>query len=355
MMSAPLAIGQTPKPNMNLQNKKSFQIASNNTNYSLSLSYNDKLILFEIEKEGEFPKQEYSLLVDLNQLNLINKYFSQFENFSEIQSSFETLIEIKKLNIKNDEKEKVMKINIINPMNKKEFSIDIPLKEKTLKNEIESIIPYIKSLNDKINKMENRINVLENKVNELYSIKEEYTKLKEEKIEQNNLLFPKSSIIKKDEENLITSWFDKIPSKFNLLLDSKRDGDSTSTFYQKCEKKSPTILFFKTTNGARFGGYATKFWNESKEGIIEDNKSFLFSLDRKEKYKVNNSKSALCCRKDFFQFGRCCFRICNNCTSVNSNYINNGNIYFYIPDNYGLTGGEQYFTISSYEVYQVEY
>ena len=72
MMSAPLAIGQTSKPNMNLQNKKSFQIASNNTNYSLSLSYNDKFILFEIEKEAEFPKQEYSLLVDLNQLNLIN-------------------------------------------------------------------------------------------------------------------------------------------------------------------------------------------------------------------------------------------------------------------------------------------
>ena len=354
MMSAPLAIGQTSKPNMNLQNKKSFQIASNNTNYSLSLSYNDKLILFEIEKEGEFPKQEYSLLVDLNQLNLINKYFSQFENFSEIQSSFETLIEMKKLNIKNDEKEKVMKINIINPMNKKEFSIDIPLKEKTLKNEIESIIPYIKSLNDKINKMENRINVLENKINELYSIKEEYTKLKKEKIEQNNLLFPKSSIIKKDEENLIKSWLDKIPSKFNLLLDSKRDGDSTSTFYKKCEKKSPTILFFKTTNGARFGGYATQFWIDSK-GIIGDNKSFLFSFDRKEKYKVNNSNQALYCGKDFFQFGACCFRICNNCTTVNSNYINDGNSYYYIPDNFGLTGGDKNFIISSYEVYQVEY
>ena len=240
MMSAPLAIGQTSKPNMNLQNKKLFQIASNNTNYSLSLSYNDKLILFEIEKEGEFPKQEYSLLVDLNQLNLINKYFSQFENFSEIQSSFETLIEMKKLNIKNDEKEKVIKINIINPMNKKEFSIDIPLKEKTLKNEIESIIPYIKSLNDKINKMENRIDLLENKVNELYSIKEEYTKLKEEKIEQNNLLFPKSSIIKKDEENLITSWLDKIPSKFNLLM-----GILLLHFTKNAKKKVQLFYFLK--------------------------------------------------------------------------------------------------------------
>ena len=353
-MSAPLAIGQTPKPNMNLQNKKLFQIASNNTNYSLSLSYNDKLILFEIEKEGEFPKQEYSLLVDLNQLNLINKYFSQFENFSEIQSSFETLIEMKKLNIKNDEKEKVMKINIINPMNKKEFSFDIPLKEKTLKNEIDSIIPYIKSLNDKINKMENRINVLENKVNELYSIKEEYTKLKKEKLEQNNLLFPQSNIIKSEDENLILSWLDKKPFKINLLFDSKIDGDTISTFYKKCQKKCPTMIFFKTTSGSRFGGYTTQFWIESG-GFIKDDKSFLFSLDLKGKYKVNNKDYALYCDKHFFQFGGCCFKICNNCTSVNTNYLNNGNRFYYIPDNFGLTGGDKNFIISSYEVYQIEF
>jgi len=352
-MEALLAVNETPKPNLNFQNKKSFKLSSNNVNYTLSLSYNEKLILFEIEKEGEFPKKDYSLYLDLDQLYKINKYFIQFENFADIQTSFEALVEMKKLSISNNEQGKGMKINIINPLNKKEFFIDIPLKEKSLKNEIDSIIPYIVSLNDKINKMENRINILENKVNELYSIKEEYTKLKKEKIEQNNLLFPKSSIIKSNEENVILSWFDIKPSKCNLLLDSKIDGDKTSTFYQKCEKKCPTILFFKTTNGARFGDFTTQFW--SKIGNLKDEKSFVFSLDKKEKYKVTNTDQSTYGDLNFFQFGLCSFRINNNCTSVNTNYLTDNKLYYDLPNNYGLTGGDKNFTISSYEVYQVEY
>ena len=74
-MEAPLAIFETPKPNMNFQNKKSFKLEADNAKYILSLSYNDKLIFFEIEKDGEFPKKEYNLILDLDQLYKINKYF----------------------------------------------------------------------------------------------------------------------------------------------------------------------------------------------------------------------------------------------------------------------------------------
>ena len=352
-MEAPLAVSETQKPTTNFQNKKSFKLSLDNINYNLSLSYNDKLIFFEIEQEGQFPKKEYNLVLDLEQLYKINKYFVQFENFVDIQTSFEALIEMKKLTILKDENEKGMKINIINPLNKKEFFIDIPLKEKSLKNEIDSIIPYIISLNDKINKMENRMNILENKVNELFSIKEEYSKLKKENIEKNNMLFEKSSIIKKDDENTILSWLDKKPSKFNLLLDSKIDGDSTTTFYQKRKNKCPTILFFKTTKGVRFGGFTTKYWPEN--GFMKDEKSFVFSLDKKEKYKVTNPNFSIYSSNDFFQFGGCCFRINNNCTSVNTNYINDSKNNYDIPCNFGLTGGDKNFTISSYEVYQIEY
>ena len=66
---------------------------------------------------------------------MINKYFIQFENFADIQISFESLIEMKKLSISDNEREKCVKIIIINPLNKKEFYLDIPLKVKTLKNE----------------------------------------------------------------------------------------------------------------------------------------------------------------------------------------------------------------------------
>jgi len=197
------------------------------------------------------------------------------------------------------------------------------------------------------------MSILENKVNELFSIKEEYSKLKKENIENNNMIFEKSSIIKKDDENTILSWLDKKPSKFNLLLDSKIDGDSTTTFNQKCNNKCPTILFFKTTKGVRFGGFTTKFWEKSN--FMKDEKSFVFSLDKKEKYKVTNPNFSIYSCNDFFQFGRCCFRINNNCTSVNTNYIYDSKNYYDIPCNFGLTGGDKNFTISSYEVYQIEY
>ena len=95
-MEAPLAINETQKPKLNFQNKKSFTLKIDNINYILSLSFNDKLIFFEIEKEGEFPKKEYNLFLDLEQLYKINKYFVQFENFLDIQTSFEALIEMKR-------------------------------------------------------------------------------------------------------------------------------------------------------------------------------------------------------------------------------------------------------------------
>ena len=77
-MEAPLEINETQKPNMNFQNKKSFTLKIDNINYILSLSFNDKLIFFEIEKEGEFPKKEYNLFLDLAQLyiKLINILYS---------------------------------------------------------------------------------------------------------------------------------------------------------------------------------------------------------------------------------------------------------------------------------------
>jgi hypothetical protein len=43
MMSAPIPVIETPKPNLDFKNKKSFKLASNkNLNYIFSLSYNEK-------------------------------------------------------------------------------------------------------------------------------------------------------------------------------------------------------------------------------------------------------------------------------------------------------------------------
>ena len=78
---------------------------------------------------------------------------------------------------------------------------------------------------------------------------------------KNDRIFPLSNIINLEEEKIILSWFEIKNLKFHLLFDSKKDGDSILTFYQKCKNKSPTLLFFKTTKGNRFGGFTTQFGN----------------------------------------------------------------------------------------------
>ena len=218
---------------------------------------------------------------------------------------------------------------------------------------IEKNIDYIKKINENIIKFslnkeqEILFTLKDDEIHKFINDIKNFGKIKYLKERK----FPESNIIKFEEEDIILSWFENKNLKFNLLFDSKKDGDSIATFYKKCENKSQTILFFKTTKERRFGGYTTQIW-ESK-GKKADLKSFTFSLDKKEKYKCNYPDSAIFGSENFFQFGTCCFRIYDKCTSNRDNYINDNN-YYDIPLKYELTGGEHYFTISSYEVYKID-
>ena len=334
-----------------------YEYESNNKKYKFKISNNESIIYFEIEEINYFPKQDFNIYLNLEQLCKINKFFLQFENLNEISESIKSLIENKSIII--EKKEKEMLLTIINPINKKEFNMNIPLKEKDIKTEMSSLNAYVFKLNEKIEKLEKRVNYLENEItdykrkfNEIYEIKKEYEILKKKEINDNNFMFNKSNIIKKEEQDLILSWFEKKPKKFELLLDSRIDGDSNSTFYSRCSKKCPTIVFIKTTNGYCFGGYTSHFW-PSNNTYGKDEKSFLFSLDLKSKYKCIKYKSAIWYINSYFSFGDNLY-IFDNCTKNNKNYLNHPASYE-IPKNNELNGGENNFTVKSYEVYEVEY
>ena len=373
MESAPLVkdLNLTEK-DIKFDKSQSFEVKTNEINFKLTISYNDKILFFEIEKIGEFPKSQYNKYLNLDDLGKINKFFLQFESSEEIVNSFKDLITNQNLSIIEDNKQ--MKIRITNPHTKRIFDIDIPRKEKDLKSEIESIIPFINSLKIKYEKLEkdlenknniieelkNEINIIKKEyeiqkgqINELMSIKNEYEKLKKLEIKKENRYFKDSNIVKLEDENIIYNWFERKPIKFIKLLDSKIDGDSTNAFTDKCSKKCPTIVFVKTTNGYRFGGFTTIVWTNGSYG--KDNKAFLFSLDRKEKYNITNESSAnYLDNENSFWFGSAALRIYNNCTSNKSNYVANHS-FETVPKNNGMNGGEGTFTVSSYEVYQLEY
>ena len=157
---------------INFDTKESFEINSNEKNYVLKISLNEKLIYFEVEEKNVFPKGEYNLYLSLAELGKKNKYFLQFDSLKEVLDSLKKLIKKKSVSILKDEK--IMKIKIINPANDKEIFINIPLKEKDLQSEINSLIPYVASLNE-------RIKILEKKMDEIYVYKEYLEEIRKEK------------------------------------------------------------------------------------------------------------------------------------------------------------------------------
>ena len=160
------------KLNINFNVNESFEINSNEKNYVLKISLNEKLLFLEIEEKNNFPKEEYNIYLNLEELGKINRYFLQFDSLKEVLESFKKLINKKNLSI-IDEKNK-MKIRIINPLNDKEFFINVPLKEKDLKSEVNSLIHYVSTLNE-------RIQILENKLDEIYVFKNDLIEMKKEK------------------------------------------------------------------------------------------------------------------------------------------------------------------------------
>ena len=338
-----------PKKEIKFDASETFEINTDNKIYALKISYNEQLIYFEIKEKNAFVKDEYNLYIDLNELGKISRFFNQFETVKEVFDSLKSLIDKKNLSIIQEEKK--MKIKIINPINNREFYINVLSKEKDIKSEINSIITYVTSLNEKMQKLENKVNLHENMLNEIIKEKEEKKKKKElyEKYQIN-----KSSVINKEEIDLFMNWLDQKPKKIKLLLDSKIDGDLTQTFYNKCGGKFPTVVFVKTTKGKRFGGYCSIGWENKNGGYMKDINNFIFSLDKKKKYKIKNPDKAIQTSSDYFAFGGGSdFYIYDKCTSYIYNYNQNTGTYE-TTEQYELNG-EQYFTVSSYEVYQIEY
>ena len=82
----------------------------------------------------------------------------------------------------------------------------------------------------------------------------------------------------------------------------------------------------------------------------------LYFLLIKKKYNILKPDYATgfklnCCW--FFGYSYNAIVVKDNCTSKGSSYVYNGT--YDIKEQYELNGGEQYFTVESFEIYQVNY
>ena len=169
-----------------------------------------------------------------------------------------------------------------------------------------------------------------------------------------------SKILNDDDINLLVSWLPNKQSKINLLFDTTKDGDNASTFHNKCDGKSPTLVIIKSNSNYKFGGYVTASWIANNNNNINSPNSFIFSLNQKKKYYASSQQNSIINggsnsnQKDsaMFHIGCCDIRIKHNCTNTNQNSTNCDK-FAVTPQNI-LNGGNQNFVVSNLEVYEIK-
>ena len=124
MITAPLVSSNE----MNFDKNESFIIICNEKEINLTISFNEKIIFFEVEEKDIFPKEEYTLYKSLEELIKIDKFFRQFDKIEEVFDSIENIISKGNLSIIKEENSMLIKMDA-----NKEIIIRIPVKEKDIK------------------------------------------------------------------------------------------------------------------------------------------------------------------------------------------------------------------------------
>ena len=334
---------------------ESFTIKGNNdNNIRLKISYNEKIIFFEAEEENVFPKQEFNLYQSLEQLTKIDRYFRQFDELKEVFEFIKTIISKNNLSVVKEENR--MKLKLSNPLINKDIIINLTLKAKDIKSEVESPIPYITSLNKKIDSLENQIKDMKIEFdNKLKDMKAELDEIKNKFENKIPNLFQGSQIIDDNDKNIIMSWFDKKIISTELLLNAEINDNFWQAFFSKCINRKNTMIFIRTTDNLRFGGFTSVIWPTN--GNSSDKESFVFSLTNRQKYKILNADRALeVFEGSWISFGPGMdLYLHNRLKTIGGATIKSS---YDIPSNkngFYLNGGKDNFKLSNCEIYQINF
>ena len=343
------------KNNKNIDFKFEKKLLLENVNYLIKFgkfkSEQEELIIF-VKEENVISSGYYQESFSLDNLQKLSKCFRIFDTIDETIDCLKEVIEAQKISIKKDLD--VLNFMVkLNKAGKGEEEVNLKLTKNSL-----STGKIVESLIEQINEMKKEIK--ENK-EEIKKINEKLDILFKEKAKADGI---DSKIIKKNEElNLIsdriknTELLKNKKIKYKLLYRGTRDGMNPSSFHQKCNSIPQTVSIVQTTKGYKFGGYAEKTWENNTNGIfIKDDKSFVFSIDHMKIYNHVQGKTAILHSNNYGPSFDCCINLEKD-FSNNQNYTcvkNSTNKYFSgFNRDYELNDGEQHFSLTEIEVFQV--
>ena len=166
----------------------------------------------------------------------------------------------------------------------------------------------------------------------------------------NDFYFIYEALYKKLNKNNL-----KLIQKYNALI----DGDTVKNFHLKCDNIGPNLSIVKTKENLIFGGFTMKNWSGDKINK-KDNLSFVFNFQNKKIHEIKHEQFAIWCGNsssiNFFcgkglstlvLTDNCLNHNCNNtCPLADSAFMN-------FTFDYELNNGKQNFSVSEFEVYEI--
>ena len=279
-----------------LNNIEPIIIMQNDSKYNLNIESQNNKITFSIYNNEQFPNFYYTKKISLKELKDSIKGNDEFMNKNfDIYNYFKNLSNDKKLNIKKDKNIILLIISSVD-LNGHEVSgvIQLSPRKNDINMTINDIYMELKYLKEKIkdiDSLKNENKILKGKI----EAQDKEIKYLKNKI---NNISNKSVIIKEDESEMITSEIEKKTNKkikeIKKLYQATIDGGNSEIFHKKCDNIANTLILIKSEGKRRFGGFTPIPW-KSEENYIKDpeEKTFVFSLDNKKIYYLNNSDNAV--------------------------------------------------------------
>ena len=298
-------------------------ISDKNNTYSIQFTLNSSLEIVANQKNAVLNKS-FSNKFTIHEIQQ-NKYFVQFDTLNEIYN--EVFERTKKDKITITENENTLIINIPLPSTKyTEQKFELKQISKNDNEKINDLTQLVIKQNKEITDLKNELKDIKEKLNILWKEREEKEKRKKNK-QISNL---NSKIINENEKykKLLKTWinpFKKI--KAELLYRLSENGESFSAFHELCDNKGPTLTLFHVNDGNIVGIYTPLSW-DSKSGWKNDNDTFIFNLNKEQKYKKIKSDCSAYCNNTYGPYS-CCFG-CENTKkkSIVHNVAANINIYY---------------------------
>ena len=285
----------------------SSDVKLNDENYTIAIGTLKDILMIKASSNYEIKKQ-YQANYTFEELKNIAKAMRYFDNINDVVSFIENKGKKNEIFLKKENDEIYINFKAIS-INGKEEDILLKLKPSELNDKeiislliqkIDCLEKEIKTLKERINTSDNNISILFSKIE---SLEKELNKKHEAKSPKENSDIIDSTITNENELTFIINYLKNSPFiknknfKFNLLYRGTRDGDDTKNVHKMCCGKKNVIIFMKSEQGKRYGGFSNIGWESKNIGKYEypiDDNAFLFSIDSQKIFQAQKGKNQMC-------------------------------------------------------------